>query len=191
MADTDTDETKIIYDNLDGHAISQGVSLNIDATFDFPLKIMLGATYMDVYKKEDGEKEVQYHAPKWSGNFLASYTFKKDFTVDLTANYNDKMKLPRVENDYRPEYSKPTFIANIQLSKSFKNNIEIYGGIKNIFNVLPKGDVIARWWDPFGEHGNGVTPPKGRNDVIFEPNDYSYTPMQGTRGFIGIRYNLR
>lgn len=191
IADTDTDETKIIYDNLDGHAISQGVSLNIDATFDFPLKIMLGATYMDVYKKEDGEKEVQYHAPKWSGNFLASYTFKKGLTVDLTANYNNKMKLPRVENDYRPEYSKPTFIANIQLSKSFKNNIEIYGGIKNIFNVLPKGDVIARWWDPFGEPGNRVTPPKGRNDVIFEPNDYSYTPMQGTRGFIGIRYNLR
>lgn len=191
IADTDTDETKIIYDNLDGHAISQGVSLNIDATFDFPLKIMLGATYMDVYKKENGEKEVQYHAPKWSGNFLASYAFKKGFTVDLTANYNDKMKLPRVENDYRPEYSKPTVIANIQLSKSFKNNIEIYGGIKNIFNVLPKGDVIARWWDPFGEPGNGVTPPKGRNDVIFEPNDYSYTPMQGTRGFIGVRYNLR
>lgn len=191
IADTDTDETKIIYDNLDGHAISQGVSLNIDATFDFPLKIMLGATYMDVYKKEDGEKEVQYHAPKWSGNFLASYAFKKGFTIDLTANYNDKMKLPQVENDYRPEYSKPTVIANIQLSKSFKNNIEIYGGIKNIFNVLPKGDVIARWWDPFGEPGNGVTPPKGRNDVIFEPNDYSYTPMQGTRGFIGVRYNLR
>lgn len=191
IADTDTDETKIIYDNLNGHAISQGVSLNIDATFDFPLKIMLGATYMDVYKKENGEKEVQYHAPKWSGNFLASYTFKRGFTIDLTANYNDKMKLPRVENDYRPEYSKPTFIANIQLSKSFKNNIEIYGGVKNIFNVLPKGDVIARWWDPFGEPGNGVTPPKGRNDVIFEPNDYSYTPMQGTRGFIGIRYNLR
>ena len=191
IADTDTDETKIIYDNLDGHAISQGVSLNIDATFDFPLKIMLGATYMDVYKKENGEKEVQYHAPKWSGNFLASYTFKKGFTIDLTANYNDKMKLPRVENDYRPEYSKPTFIANIQLSKSFKNNIEIYGGVKNIFNVLPKGDVIARWWDPFGEPGNGITPPKGSNDVIFEPNDYSYTPMQGTRGFIGVRYNLR
>nr|WP_314543321.1 TonB-dependent receptor [uncultured Empedobacter sp.] len=191
IADTDTDETKIIYDNLDGHAISQGVSLNIDATFDFPLKIMLGATYMDVYKKEDGEKEVQYHAPKWSGNFLASYTFKKGFTIDLTANYNDKMKLPQVENDYRPEYSKPTVIANIQLSKSFKNNIEIYGGVKNIFNVLPKGDVIARWWDPFGEPGNGITPPKGRNDVIFEPNDYSYTPMQGTRGFIGVRYNLR
>lgn len=101
------------------------------------------------------------------------------------------MKLPRVENDYRPEYSKPTFIANIQFTKSFKNNIEIYGGVKNLFNVLPKNDVIARWWDPFGEPRNGVTPPQGRNDVIFEPNDYSYTAMQGARGFFGIRYNLK
>ncbi|MFV0149058.1 TonB-dependent receptor [Empedobacter falsenii] len=191
IANTDTDETKIIYDNLNGHAISQGVSLNVDATFDFPLKITLGATCMDVYKNENGKKEVQYHAPKWSGNFLASYAFKKNLSVDLTANYNDKMKLPRVENDYRPEYSKPTFTANIQFTKSFKNNIEIYGGVKNLFNVLPKGDVIARWWDPFGEPGNGVTPPQGRNDVIFEPNDYSYTAMQGTRGFFGIRYNLK
>ena len=191
IANTDTDETKIIYDNLNGHAISQGVSLNIDATFDFPLKITLGATYMDVYKNENKKKEVQYHAPKFSGNFLASYAFKKNFTIDLTANYNDKMKLPRVENDYRPEYSKPTFIANIQFTKSFKNNIEIYGGVKNLFNVLPKNDVIARWWDPFGEPGNGVKPPQGRNDVIFEPNDYSYTAMQGARGFFGIRYNLK
>ena len=191
IANTDIDETKIINDNLNGHAISQGVSLNVDATFDFPLKIMLGATYMDVYKNENEKKEVQYHALKFSGNFLASYAFKKDFTIDLTANYNDKMKLPRVENDYRPEYSKPTFIANIQFTKSFKNNIEIYGGVKNLFNVLPKNDVIARWWDPFGEPGNGVTPPQGRNDVIFEPNDYSYTAMQGARGFFGIRYNLK
>ncbi|MDR0194639.1 MAG: TonB-dependent receptor, partial [Myroides sp.] len=70
-ADTDTDQTKIIYANLDGHAISKGVSLNVDVTFDFPLKLMAGATYMDVYRKEDGAREQIYHSPKWSGNFIA------------------------------------------------------------------------------------------------------------------------
>ena len=81
-------------------------------------------------------------------------------------------------------------LANIQVTKKFTNGLEIYGGVKNLFNTLPKEDTIARWWDPFGEPGNGVTPPPGRTDVIFEPNDYSYTPLQGIRGFIGVRYNI-
>lgn len=189
-ADTDTDQTKIIYANLDGHAISRGLSLNVDVTFDIPLKLMAGATYMDVFRKEDGEREQIYHSPKWSGNFIASYNFGNGFTADLTSDWKGPMRLPRVENDYRPEYSPWTVIANVQVTKKFSNGIQIYGGVKNLFNTLPKEDTIARWWDPFGEPGNGVAPPAGRNDVIFEPNDYSYTPLQGIRGFLGVRYNI-
>ncbi|WP_121964245.1 TonB-dependent receptor [Myroides sp. N17-2] len=189
-ADTDTDQTKIIYANLDGHAISRGLSLNVDVTFDIPLKLMAGATYMDVFRKEDGEREQIYHSPKWSGNFIASYNFGNGFTADLTSDWKGPMRLPRVENDYRPEYSPWTVIANVQVTKKFNNGIQIYGGVKNLFNTLPKEDTIARWWDPFGEPGNGVAPPAGRNDVIFEPNDYSYTPLQGIRGFLGVRYNI-
>lgn len=189
-ADTDTDQTKIIYANLDGHAISKGISLNVDVAFDFPLKVMAGATYMEVYRKEDGLREQIYHSPKWSGNVLASYNFGHGFTADLTGDWKGPMRLPRVENDYRPEYSPWTVIANIQVTKKFGNNFQVYGGVKNLFNTLPKEDTIARWWDPYGEPGNGVTPPPGRTDVIFEPNDYSYTALQGIRGFIGVRYSI-
>lgn len=189
-ADTDTDQHKIIYANLDGHAISKGISLNVEAVFDFPLKLMTGATYMDVYRKEEGIREQIYHSPKWSGNVLASYNFGRGFTADLTADWKGPMRLPRVENDYRPEYSPWTVIANIQVTKKFGNHFQVYGGVKNLFNTLPKQDAIARWWDPFGEPGNGVTPPPGRTDVIFEPNDYSYTALQGIRGFIGVRYSI-
>ncbi|MDM1549576.1 TonB-dependent receptor, partial [Empedobacter falsenii] len=87
-------------------------------------------------------------------------------------------------------YSPWTVLANIQVTKKFNNGFEVYGGVKNLFNTLPKEDPISRWWDPFGEPGNGVAPPPGRNDVIFEPNDYSYTPLQGIRGFLGVRYNI-
>lgn len=189
-ADTDTDQHKIIYANLDGHAVSKGVSLNVEAVFDFPLKLMTGATYMDVYRKEEGLREQIYHSPKWSGNVLASYNFGSGFSADLTADWKGPMRLPRVENDYRPEYSPWTVIANIQITKKWGNHFQVYGGVKNLFNTLPKQDAIARWWDPFGEPGNGVAPPPGRTDVIFEPNDYSYTALQGIRGFIGVRYSI-
>ena len=122
---------------------------------------------------------------------MASYHFSNGWNSDFTADWKGPMRLPRVDNDYRNEYSPTIFLANIQLTKAFMNGVEVYGGVKNIFNILPKSDAIARWWDPFGELGNGIVPPEGRTDVIFEPNDYSYTPMQGVRAFLGIRYVLK
>ncbi len=44
----------ILYDNLRGHSISKGISLNADVMFAFPLKVMAGVTLMDVYQKEGG-----------------------------------------------------------------------------------------------------------------------------------------
>src|SRR5690606_17763080 len=43
IPDYDSDANKIIYDNLDGYAVSQGVSMNVDFTFTSGLKMLLGA----------------------------------------------------------------------------------------------------------------------------------------------------
>lgn len=191
VGDFDSDPTKIIYNNLRGHAISQGASLNVDMVFNFPLSIMAGITYADVYNNEedsDGsmQKTQQLHAPKWSGTFSADYKFPRNFTINLTGTWNGPMRLPILPDDYRPEYSPWFCIANIQLTKSFNNGLEIYGGIKNIFNFVPK-DPIMRPFDPFNKYvDDPVANPHG---YTFDPS-YNYAPMQGVRTFIGIRYNL-
>ncbi|MEO6137009.1 MAG: TonB-dependent receptor, partial [Ginsengibacter sp.] len=88
--------------------------------------------------------------------------------------------------DYRPEYS-PTFcIANIQITKKWSNGIELYGGVKNIFDFVPK-DPILRAFDPFNKHVDD--PIYNPYSYTFDPS-YNYSSMQGTRGFIGLRYNL-
>ena len=43
LPDYDTDPNKIIYDNLDGKSIAQGVSANLDVVFPSGLKVLLGA----------------------------------------------------------------------------------------------------------------------------------------------------
>lgn len=75
VGDFDTDPEKIIYDNLHGYGISRGASLNVDYTFNFPLTINFGVTYLDVYQKIEDEniKSQQLHAPKWSGTYAFSY----------------------------------------------------------------------------------------------------------------------
>lgn len=191
VGDFDTDPNKIIYDNLKGHAISQGISLNTDLTFTFPLKIMAGISYMDVYQMEeraDGRlhRSVQLHAPKWSGNFVASYSLPQNFSVDLTGNFYGPMRLPILPNDYRPEYSPWFCIANLQLTKKFDYGLEFYGGVKNLFDFRPK-DPIMRPFDPFDQNVND--PVNNPNNYTFDPS-YNYASMQGRRMFLGVRYNL-
>jgi outer membrane receptor for ferrienterochelin and colicins len=190
VGDFDTDPNKIIYDNLKGHAISQGVSMNTDLTFTFPLKIMAGVSYMDVFQMEDKgsglERSQQLHAPKWSGTFVGTYTFPKGVSIDLTGNWYGPMRLPILPNDYRPEYSPWFCIANVQVTKKFSYGLEFYGGVKNLFDFVP-GDPILRPFDPFDK--NVDDPVSNPNGYTFDPS-YNYASMQGRRVFLGIRYNF-
>lgn len=191
IGDFETDQDLIIYDNLDGHAVSQGVSLNADIVFQIPLRVNVGVSYIDVYRKERNEESIlektqQLHSPKWSGNYTVSYTFPKRWKVDLTGNWYGKMRLPILENDYRPEYSDTYMLINIQVTKSW-NQFEIYGGVKNLFNFIPK-DPLMRPFDPFNNDVlNPITNPNG---YTFD-TAYNYAPLQGVRGFIGLRYMIR
>ncbi len=191
VGDFDADPNKIIYDNLRGHAISQGISLNTDITFTFPLKILAGISYMNVYQMEDRgsgnlERVVQLHAPKWSGTFVASYSLPYNLSADLTGNFYGPMRLPVLPNDYRPEYSPWFCIANLQLTKKFDYGLEFYGGVKNLFDFVPKNPII-RPFDPFDRTADDpVTNPNG---YTFDPS-YNYASMQGRRLFLGVRYNL-
>ncbi len=191
IGDFETDQNLIIYDNLDGHAISRGISVNADLVFRSPLKLNFGLTFMDVYRKErnnanEFEKQQQLHAPKWSGNYTISYNFPKRWTVDLTGNWYGQMRLPILENDFRPEYSPFYMLTNIQLTKSFKR-FELYGGLKNIFNFIPKNPLI-RPSDPFNTSVNDpINNPYG---YTFD-TAYNYAPLQGIRSFLGVRYTIR
>ena len=154
--------------------------------------MILGVTYMDVYQMEENttgqlKKSVQLHAPKWSGNFVVSYTLPMQLTVDFTGKINGPMRLPVLPNDYRPEYSPWYCIANIQLTKKFNKGIEIYGGVKNLLNFVP-ANPIMRPYDPFDKYVNDpINNPYG---YTFDPA-YNYASLQGIRGFAGVRYTIR
>jgi outer membrane receptor for ferrienterochelin and colicins len=191
VGDFDTDPTKIIYDNLKGHAISQGVSLNTDLVFPFPLKVMAGISYMDVFQKEKDNagtvlKTQQLHAPRWSGNFIASYNLPNNYSVDLTGNWYGPMRLPVLPDDYRPAYSPWFSIANVQFTKKFDYGLELYGGMKNVFDFVPKY-ALMRPFDPFNKNVND--PVNNPNGYTFDTS-YNYASLQGRRMFLGVRYNL-
>ena len=126
IPDYESNDKQIIYSNLDGYAISQGVSLNARILFNFPLRINLGGTILDVYamnKTADNilKREQQLFAEKYTGTWSVSYQIQKlNVRIDYTGSLYGPMKLPLVENDFRDEFSKPFSLQNIKVSKSFK-----------------------------------------------------------------------
>jgi len=191
LGDYSTDPDKIIYRNLAGHAVSQGISLNTSMTFHIPLSILLGITRMDVYQVSEAQgrmqRSSQLFAPEWSGNFTVSYTLPWQLSIDLTGQLNGPMRLPLQQNDYRPEYSPLFCLANIQLTQKIGSRIELYGGLKNLLNFVPR-ETLMRPFDPFDKQVNDpVNNPYG---YTFD-TEYNYAPLQGIKGFAGLRYTIR
>jgi outer membrane receptor for ferrienterochelin and colicins len=195
VADYFVSPTQIVYDNLSGYGISQGFNFNLDFSFENSLKIIAGITYLDVYQVEKGEQQRTVHTPPLSGTYTVSYTLPKhNITFDLTGRVTSPMLLPVLPNDFRPDHSPYFNLANLQITKPFKNGIEIYGGIKNIFNFLPQNPIM-RPFDPFDKNvafdtaGNPLPTPDNPQAYTFDPT-YNYAPMQGIRGFAGIRWRV-
>src|SRR5690554_5791080 len=201
VPDYDTHPNQIIYSNLDGYAVSKGISVNADASFGSRWKAMLGVTFQEVTQHEDGIKKEPVLTEKWMGTWSLSYQFKKmDLTLDYTGNLYGPMRLPLLgELDPRPEYSPWWSIQNIQLSYTGFKNIEIYGGVKNLLDWTPAKHtsfLIARSSDPFDkevvfdENGQVVPTPDNPYALTFDPS-YIYASNQGIRGFIDVRLNLK
>nr|WP_209309622.1 TonB-dependent receptor [Tamlana crocina] len=196
----DTNPNQIIYDNLDGKAISKGVSLNIDAMFSNGIKLLAGATLQDVSKTENGVTERQILTESFTGTWAASYkTHKYNLLLDYTGNLYGPMRLPLLGDlDPRQPESPYWSIQNIQLTFDGLKNFEIYGGVKNLLNWTPnKGNpfIIARAHDPFDENvqfdnqGNALATNDNPYALTFDPS-YVYAPNQGRRLFFGLRYTL-
>lgn len=191
VGDFNSHPQKIIYDNLAGFAISRGATINLDFAFSNGLKVVIGATLMEVYQVEKNLvgvkiKTQQQFAPTFSSTFSTSYTICKiGLSFDLTGLIKSPMYLPILPNDFRPEKSPWFCLANLQLTKKFVKNVELYSGVKNILNFVPKNPIM-RPNDPFDKEVTVNNP----NGYTFDPS-YNFAPVQGARVFFGLRWTFR
>lgn len=187
---------KIVYQNTNGHAVSEGISININHSFKFPLAFNLGVSLLQtqqVETLETGERVVKpiEYSPDWSGVFSANYNLKKlKLAFAYTVNATGSMQLPEVfdldENGQplatsRPVRSVPFAIHNCQVTKSFKNsNLRVYLGLQNIFNYIQYYSPLSGLNDP-----NAFV---GFSDYF--DTAYAYSPMLGRELFLGVRWKL-
>ncbi|WP_369617984.1 TonB-dependent receptor [Flavobacterium sp. CFS9] len=201
ISDYETDPNKIIYDNIDGYALSQGISTNIDVNFTNGLKFILGATVLDNKNVQDKISQRPFLTERFTGTWSVSYKIEPwNLVLDYTGNVYSPMKLPLL-NEYDPRNpNSPWYsIQNIQFTFTGWKNFELYGGIKNLLNFKPKQNnpfLISRTNDPFDKNvqydsaGKVLVTPDNPYGLTFDTT-YVYGQNQTIRGFLGLRYNFR
>jgi len=201
ISDYETDPNKIIYDNIDGYAISQGISTNVDVNFTNGLKFILGATILDNKNVENGISERPFLTENFTGTWSVSYKIQPwNLLLDYTGNVYSPMKLPLLsEYDPRNPESPWYSIQNIQFTYSGWKDFEIYAGVKNLLNFTPKQNnpfLISRANDPFDKNvqydsaGKVLVTPDNPYGLTFDTT-YVYGQNQTIRGFFGFRYTFR
>jgi outer membrane receptor for ferrienterochelin and colicins len=175
LPDYQTDSNLIIYDNLSGFSAVRGASLNLDWMNDKGLKVVAGFTAMQSFVEENNQRTAQVLVSPFSGTFNISYTFAKIRTsIDWTGNLFSPMPLVTVEDDPRPSQSPWYSIQNIQLTAKINHRFQVYGGVKNLFNFVPKNPLFNSA-EPFSETFDTA---------------YGFAPIQGIRGFLGLRWHI-
>ena len=181
-----TNDNQIIYKNLNGYAIAQGLSTDLLFKFKkLPLKISVNSTFLDVANFEElynGTilKNRQLLAEKYSVKWMVMYDFK-DLGISLnyaSTNYGP-IRLPILENDFRSEYSSPYTIHNIKLTKNLVRGWSTFIGVRNFTNFTPPDYSILRAFDPFDQEVN---------DPINNPNGYTFDASYVYASFQGINF---
>ncbi|WP_264552948.1 TonB-dependent receptor [Flavobacterium sp. N2038] len=201
ISDYKSDPNKIIYDNIDGYALSQGISTNIDLNFPSGLKFIVGATVLDNKNVQNGISERPFLTENFTATWSVSYKIQPwNLSVDYTGNVYSPMNLPLLsETDPRSPKSPWYSIQNIQFTYTGWKNFEVYGGIKNLLNFTPMQKnpfLISRTNDPFDKNvqydssGKVLVTPDNPYGLTFDTT-YVYGQNQTIRGFFGLRYTLR
>lgn len=200
--DYETNTNQIIYKNLNGSAVTKGISLNADLTLNNGLSFLVGGSLLDVSTIENDISERQILTERFTGTWSVSYKFLSNrFTVDYTGNIYGPMLLPTLGDlDPRAKESPWWSIQNIQITFKGINGIELFSGVKNLLDWTPwkseNEPIIARSFDPFDRgvdfdnSGNVIPTAENPNALTFDPS-YVYAPNQGIRLFLGMRYAFK
>ena len=157
----------------------------------------LGVTLQDVYTNEEGLRERQLLTETFSGVWQLGVPIKAALLrIDYTGNVYGPMDLPLLGAlDDRPGRSPWFSTQNLQLTKTFANGMEVYGGVKNLLDYTPPANSIARAFDPFdrgvdfGPDGAVLATAGNPRALTFDPT-YVYASNQGRRVFLGWRWAL-
>lgn len=182
----DRDPDLIVYENLDGHSTTRGVSVSLDQNFTvLPVTYNAAFTLMDVFTEQGGTRTDVTYAPDYTGTFGATYDGREvGASLEYTGRLVGSKRMPDfyVDGFGRARYSPVYSTHDVKLTKSFSDvngpegmGLDVYASVENIFNRT-QGSPLANASDPFSSQFDTV---------------YTWGPLVGRTFSVGVRVSLR
>lgn len=177
--DYDSDPSKAIIKNFEGTSRSNGLQLEASFIFFKQLEFRTAYNYLDVYRKENGNKVILPFNPRNRVMAALSYRTKNNrWQGDINAHWFDRMRLPDTRSNpveyQRPLYSTPYATVNIQATYRWKT-LDIYAGCENLANYRQPNPIIGAD-NPFGRY--------------FDLSSV-WGPTRGRELYLGVRYSIK
>jgi len=152
ITDVDEGNNTAQFYNLDGKSFANSVQ------FEIGYEVVKGLDLRVAYKIDDVKVTLQSGFQPKPFNYLhkglvvASYESPNElWQIDMNLDLHGKHHLPRsFEGDDHGEFSPSYTMLNLQVSKFWKNGIEIYAGAENITNFKQKNPILGAD-DPFAD----------------------------------------
>jgi outer membrane receptor for ferrienterochelin and colicins len=177
--DYDTDPTKAFVKNFTGKSISNGFQTDFFIKLYKRYEFKAGYNFLDVYRVNNGSKEVLPFNP--AHKVLTTFSYKpvsNKFHADVNIHWFGEQRLPNTKSNpvayQRPDYSKAYTTVNAQFTYNFKN-FEVYTGCENIFNFRQNQPIIS-WQNPFSPY--------------FDISSV-WGPTRGREFYAGIRWKFK
>src|SRR5690554_783671 len=176
--DFDTDPTKVIIENYEGESVSNTFQAEIFLHFWEQFEFKTGYSFLDVYRKVDGEKTLLPFNPRHKVVTTLGYSPRSDtYRIDMNIHWFGQQRLPDTQSNpvefQRPDYSEEYMLFNAQFTYNLKQ-FEFYAGVENMFDFRQDRPIIG-WQDPFGPY--------------FDTSSV-WGPTRGRELYLGVRFSI-
>jgi outer membrane receptor for ferrienterochelin and colicins len=178
VVDLDRSARTVAFYNLRGKSFSNSLQVQADLDVTKWMDLRVAYRYNDV-KTTYGEQLLEKPLSSPHRAF-ANLAIKagRGWVLDYTVNRMSKVRIPYTgDNEVAfqlPEYSKPYFLSNVQITKSWKNKFDLYAGGENIFNYKQSNPILSAG-APFGSNFD---------------SSLVWGPIMGVNIYAGLRYTL-
>jgi outer membrane receptor for ferrienterochelin and colicin len=176
--DYDTDPTKAFIRNFTGTSVSNAAQVEASMLFWETFEVRTAYNFLDVYRMEDGARNVLPFNPRNRLMAALSYRPRGDrWYFDVNGHWYGEQRLPDTGSN-PPEYqtapySDPYVLVNGQVT--FRTGqFELYAGMENIFDFRQLQPIVS-WQEPFGPY--------------FDTSSV-WGPTRGREGYVGVRWRL-
>lgn len=178
VIDYDENPQEVHIYNLDGRSFSHSVQAQVDYELVKNVDVRLAYRFNDVqtdFKQGRLQKALTSRNRAFAN---VGWEIAKGWVWDGTLNFQGTKRIPFTASnptEFQFDTASPSFFTfNSQVSKIFKNGLEIYLGGENIFNYRQENAIIS---------------PETPNSQYFD-SSLVWGPIMGRNVYLGFRYKM-